>query len=67
MALQSLAVAVLELLARAAWTWVVTSHLLFHMNWHLTLLLASVGNKISARSLHLAHVWLALLCRSLGF
>ena len=57
--------AVLELLARAARTWIVTSHLLLHMHRHLALLLAAVGHKIGTLGLHLAHVRLALLCRSL--
>lgn len=40
--------AVLELLARAARAWVVTSYLLFHMYWHIALRLASVGNEVIA-------------------
>ena len=35
------------------------------MHRHLALLLAAIGHKIGSRCLHLAHIRLALLCRSL--
>ena len=46
--LQAFAVAVLELLTAAAWTWVITSDLLFYMDRHLALRLAAVGNEVGA-------------------
>ena len=59
--LKALAVAVLELLARSAWTWIVTSDLLVDMNRHIALLLTAVCYEVIARCLHLVHVRLALL------
>ena len=65
--LKSLTVAVLEFLAGTAWTWIITSHLLLDVYRHIALCLTAVGHEIGARSLHLAHIRLALLGRSLGF
>ena len=53
--------AVLELLAAAAWTWIISSYLLLHMHRSVALRFAAVGNEVVARSLHLAHVCLARL------
>lgn len=53
--------AVLEFLAAAAWTWVITSDLLLHMDRHPALLLASVGDEVGARCGHLLDIAAALL------
>ena len=45
--LETFAVAVLELLAGAAWTRIVSSYLLVHMYRHIALLLAAVCHKVS--------------------
>ena len=62
--LKALAVAVLELLARSAWTWIVTSDLLVDMNRHIALLLSPVCHKVGAGSLHLLHFISLRLLRS---
>ena len=64
--LKSLSVAILELLARTARTWIISTDLLLDMNRHIALLLATISHQIRTGSLHLAHIRLTLLSRSLG-
>ena len=63
--LKPFTVAVLELRARAARTWVVTAYLLLHMYRSIALRLATIGHEVCTRCAHLAHIRLALLGRSL--
>jgi hypothetical protein len=63
--LKALAVAVLELLAGTAWTWVISSNLLLDMHRHLALWLTGISNKICSACIHHAHVRLARSCRRL--
>ena len=57
--------AVLELLAGSARTWVITSDLLLYMYRHSALRLSAVSDQVSTACVHLAHVRLARLRRCL--
>ena len=52
--------AVLVFESRTAWTWIISSYLLLHMDRHLGLRLASIGGKVAALGLHSGHILLRL-------
>ena len=51
--------AILELLAGAAWARVIASHLLVNMDRHLAPRLSGIGDHVRAARIHLTHVRLA--------